>query len=257
MDEEIEYQEYEEQKMSRAAIIVRRVFSITWKVLVFAIIALVLWRVLWSDRVPNDMRALVPNDALSAAYDQHGDRLEILTQNFDPVNMDEYRDDINNDETVIAGYFWVLEAVYIPEAKQVQILVRYNNSALEGLAKDFKLDSIPSREETVIDVSLRITTDPNPDNDTRDDCTVLRVSPSAAPTADQTLLYNYRRYIFDNVELDLESSTELTIDFYYIDAVDYDRLPYSQLVVFDTAKEPVDIGLSSRDQKVLEQYRKD
>ena len=48
--------------------------------LVFAICALVLWRVFISSRPPKEMKGLAVNDALSAAYAAHGEGLELYTQ---------------------------------------------------------------------------------------------------------------------------------------------------------------------------------
>ena len=116
MDYEQEYAEYAQQHMSRGRLVTGQILKWGARVFVWGIIALVLWRVIFSGRVPNNMETLTPGDAISAAYADGV--LNVYTQDRAPVNMD--------GET--AGYFWVCQALFIPEANQVQVLVRYNNN---------------------------------------------------------------------------------------------------------------------------------
>ena len=138
-DYEKEYEQYSHTNMSRGQLIALKCLKYAARGLIFGIIALVLWRVLFSGRVPKNMETLTVNDALYEAYVEKGDGLTMYTQTHAPVVM----------EGETAGYFWVCQTVFIPEANQVQVLIRYNNSTLKHIAQDFSLeeDEIPSRED--------------------------------------------------------------------------------------------------------------
>ncbi len=244
MDEEREYQEYNERYMSRGRIIFRRCVRYAWRTLIVGIIALVFWRVLFSDRVPKDMKTLTANDTLYEVYQEQGEKMEIYTQNFDPVSMDKS----------VGGYFWICQAVYIPEAKQLQVLVRYNNSTLGHIAEARGLDEEPSRDEKVIDVTLAIVDQAADTDKSRQELVSARVQPTAEPTSDETLLYNYRRYIFDNVTFDPETTLHLAVDIYYIGNVDYDDNPYTALVIWEPDAEILPVELTRRDKGALDAF---
>ena len=103
-----------------------------------------IWRINAMENLPKDMQTLTVTEATFRAYEAaraRGETLEMITQgNIDPIST--------NDEAY--GYFWVASSVIIPEAEQLQLVVRYNNSTLEHLASDFKLGEIPAREDEVL-----------------------------------------------------------------------------------------------------------
>lgn len=247
MDAEQEMQEYSERHMSRGRVIVNRIFFYVFRVLVFGVIALVLWRVLLSDRIPKDAKTLLVNEATYAAYLAEGESLTMYTQAQDEIA-------VNETEDGVYGLFWVSQTVFIPEADQIQILTRYNNSTLRHIATDFKLQEIPTRESIVADVSLVVTTDPTPLDRDNGDEVKTRYTASGAPAVDETSMYNYRKYIFDGVDVDPETTVDITVEFYYIDRVDYDKLPYCSLRIFDNEFETDPLSLSKRDKRALAAY---
>ncbi|MBO5899089.1 MAG: hypothetical protein J6R04_08775 [Clostridia bacterium] len=247
MDAEQEMQEYSERHMSRGRIIVGRVFTYAFRVLVFGIIALVLWRVLLSDRIPKEARTLLVNEATYAAYLAEGESLTMYTQAQDEIA-------VNETEDGVYGLFWVSQTVFIPEADQIQILTRYNNSTLRHIATDFKLAEIPAREDIVADVTLVVTTDPTPLDRENGDEVKVRYAASGAPAVDETSMYNYRKYIFDGVDFDPATTVDITVEFFYIDRVDYDDLPYCSLRIFDREFEIDPLTLTSRDERALASY---
>jgi hypothetical protein len=249
MDYEQEYEQYSKKHMSRSRLIAGKCIKYTAYALIYAVIALVLWRVLFSGHVPGRLKTLSVNQATYDAYLSEGETLTMYTQELSPVNMD--------GET--AGYFWVCQAVFIPEANQVQVLVRYSNSTLKHIARDFSLgeDNIPSRDEDVIDVTLALRIDPDPTNDTTTDRQTIRIQPSGEPIEDQTAMYNYRIYVFDNVPLDTAALINIAVDFYYIDSINYDRTPYSSIIVYETQYETKPVNLTARDKRALRAWAQD
>ena len=231
MDYDQEMDEYIESHMSHGRKTFRKCLKYAFRVLVFSIIGLLLWRVFLSDRIPKDMKTLLVNDATYEAYVAEGEDVRLYTQTQDKL--------IVNGDT--AGYFWVSQAVFVPEAAQVQILVRYNNSTLDHIAEDFKLDSVPAREEKVIDVTLRVRGAEGEE---------LRVHATGEPVSDSTSMYNYRKYIFDGVSVD-DATAEIFVDFYYAERVDYEKLPYGTLLVYDAESDDEPLRLKARDKKAL------
>ena len=142
--------------MSRAA----RNFRILGKTIKYAFILLIIlinvfliWRVsITSD--PATVKSLSPNDALTKAYEKNPSLDSMFTQ--------EQRSTTSTDRNY--GYFSVSQVVFIPEANQIQMIFKYNNGTLRRTQEDFGLESAPSRDEDVYDVSLLIVTDRTPDN---------------------------------------------------------------------------------------------
>lgn len=246
MDYEKEYEEYAQQHMSRGRLALGKALKWTARILIWGIIALVLWRVIFSGRVPKNMMTITANDAVCGAYEDG--LLEIFTQDCAPVNM--------GSET--AGYFWVCQALFIPEANQVQVLVRYNNSTLEHIAEDFGLgDNIPARGDDVIDVTLAVWVDPDPTNETTTDRELTRIQPTGEELVDQTAMYNYRRYVFDGVALDdisLGGVINMSVDIYYAGSVNYDRAAYGTIVIYEPRYENLPYTLTGRDKRALGAY---
>jgi len=244
MDYEKEYEEYAKQHMSRGRLVVGQILKWGARVIIWGIVALVLWRVIFSGRVPKNMTTLTPSDAVAQAY--QANTLSMFTQECAPVNMD--------GET--AGYFWVCQALFIPGSDQVQVLLRYNNSTLEHIAEDFGLgeDGVPARSEDVLDVTLAVWIDPDPDNDTTTDRELVRIHPTGEPLSDQTAMYNYRRYVFDGVDIQNANIINMSVDVYYKGSVNYDRAAYGSIVVYEPRYEKLAYTLTGRDKRALQDY---
>ena len=246
MDYEKEYEEYSETGMSRGRLIAKKCLKYMVRGLIVGVIALLLWRVFFSGRIPKDMKTLIVTDSLHEAYAENGDALLLYTQKFDPVNM----------EDTTAGYFWVSDTVFIPQAHQVQIVIRYNNSTLKHIANDFSLgqDNIPSSQDEVLDVTLSIAVDPDPTNKTTTDRQIIRVHASCIESA-STSMYNYRRLVFDNIPEGITNILCISVDFYYVGSVNYDAAPYGTIKIYEPSGEEITaVTLSSRDKKALAAY---
>ena len=244
--------------MSRAT----RAFRISGKIIKYLFILLIvainvflLWRI-FSSSDPSSMNSLSPNESIVSAYERDGDLKGMFRQ--------EQRSITSGEKNY--GYFSVTKATFIPSANQIQIVVRYNNSTLRHTQEDFGLDSAPSRDDDVFDVSLFLVTDLTPDNP--DDNLTLseestkeyRIHPSYTQK-DQKNLYNFRLFVFDLGELDLASvlndGTLLAVytDIYYSGALDYESTPYGTLCLYDYKTETIDVKLTSREKKIFDEWR--
>ena len=224
-------------------------------VLVFAIF---IWRFI-TGRVPAELEVLSPDPALAEAYGIHGEDLILYTQDQNSItrNEDSY------------GYFTACRVVFIPEAEQVQLLIRYNDSTLEATERDYGLAS-GSLDATLdwYDVTLVVATDLTPDNaednlgSDPESVLLTRIKPSAVTESVHYGLYSYRRLIFNGV-----SQNDLTLavyaDFYFNDDISYlepdfniyeDRA-YGTLCLYAYADKNVPLSLTDDDIKALESYK--
>lgn len=170
--------------------------------LIVAVNAVILWR-MFSSGDPSSMKKLLWNENTAVAYEKSGSALEIIKQK-------EYKN------LTADGKFYFSNMRYIPEAKQMQITVRYNRSTLEKLAADYSLSGIPEKDANVFEFTLI------DNNGNR--------YYSSAETYDTKTVYIYRRYIFDGVELDGVESINLNV--YYNENIEYDNAPYGELLVY-------------------------
>lgn len=229
---------------------VTRAFRITGKLikfliglLIFSVIALIIWRVVSSNN-PKDMERLTPNEKLISAYEEKGDELLIFKQ--DQRSVTSGKDNY--------GYFSVTDYCFIPDANQIQLLFRYNNSTITATAEDYELEEIPSRSDDIYDVTLLFAIDITPENKDdnlevdEDSVRFVRVHASDCESGEKNL-YNYRRFVFDleSSELDLNDllDEDLLIavytDVYYVGDLDYEESPYGSLCLYDYLEKNIEI----------------
>ncbi len=215
--------------------------------LIAFIIGLLLWRMFISTKVPEKISAFIVTQPLKDAVSASEEGVEGLEM------YDQDQASITRGETN-AGYFSVVDYVIIPEAHQVQLILRYNNSTLEHVATDFKLSEAPSRDSDVFDITLVKTTDLTPDNEDdnidKSNLSETRYYP-AEVVSDTTLLYNYRRVVFEGVDIEADD-VGLFVDLYYIERLDYSALPYGALCLYDRQMERIPYNLSSANRRLLE-----
>ena len=219
-----------------------RVVKWSISLFLFLICAILLWRV-FSSGDPDEVKYLMGNDALYEAYDEHGDELVLQYQMQDTITTAEYN----------RGYFSVTQYVFIPEAKQVQLVFRYNNSTIQHIAEDYGLAAVPDKSEELFDLTLVTTTDRTPDNraDNADteQLVMQRYYPSAA-TRTETSLYTYYRFVFDNIEI-TPDMLYVFADIYYEGDLDYEKRPLGTLCLYDDESPWVDYKLSRTERKML------
>ncbi len=210
-----------------------RVTKIILKAIVILVIAgtvgLLLWRIFTSGD-PAEMKALKANDKLAEAWkraEAEGRALSMFTQT-QPTDITTAKHNYN--------YFAVSNVVFIPEVEQVQLTFRYNNSTIRHLKEDKGLAEIPDRHDHLYDVTLWAVYDLTPDV-TGDDDNVeyVRFHPTEAlTTADTKNIYNYRKLVFDGVNMTSSERPLLTVymDVYYVGDVDYEAEPYGTLPLY-------------------------
>ena len=251
-----------EKKMSRASKgfrIAGNLIKFTATAVVMGVIALLLWRI-FSSGTPSSLKAITPNDDLSAAYETYGNDLYIFKQDHMSITTAERNH----------GYFAITDYYIIPEANQIQLVFRYNNSTIRSLAEDYKLDKAPSRDAELFDVTLMVQTDLTPDNQKDNAGNIkgaveyTRLFPTSVER-EQTNLYNYFRYVFefDAAELDLSLLLDDGIllavyaDVYYNQDIDYEDTAYGTLFLYDYKTDIVKQRLSSADKRAIKNYTGD
>ena len=246
--------------MSRASRAIKKTGRII-KWLAAALIAFVcgflFWRII-SSGDPASMKLLSVNEHTYEAYMENGEELTLFTQEQNSITRAE-----NN-----YGYFSVTNHVLIPEANQIQLVFRYNNSTIRALVEDYALAQTPSRDEELYDVTLLLAIDLTPedtsDNAGNDKSSVrfVRVHASSAPKAEQSTLYNYRRFVFDVGESGedlaalMDSGLLLAVytDIYYVGDCDYEKTPYGTLCLYDYQSKNVTVKLTSEDRRALKEF---
>lgn len=244
--------------------------------LVFTIIGILLWRITFSGD-PTDISTLLVNDRTADAYEQYGDGWTLYSQGQSTMTNATYEGEAGVDHKFTNknnyGYFGVTQSVMIREAKQVQIVFRYNNSTIKHLKEDYALEQMPAREDHLYDVTLVLAIDRTPEDSSDNLSTtlnpesvqLLRVQADGEMTVRATKnLYNYYRYVFDLPEdLNMDHVLAIYVDVYYVgdityleaDSDIYTDEPYGTLCIYDhiTATKPYE--LTSADKKALEAAR--
>lgn len=241
--------------------IVSRALKIFWRLIKLAATALVafvciflLWRV-FSRGIPADMKVLSANEKVYGAYVENGEELEYFRQEHLTLTSD--------------GLFGAPDCIFIPEANQIQLVVRYNNSTLRALQTEYGLEEAPDRTENVFDVSLLIQTDLTPEDDTDNGGNIPEAVEytrcnGTLTLSDEKNLYNFRRFVFDLDDCDIdmkelmEDGTLLAIylDFYYVEDVNYDETPYGTLFLYDYLAENDFENISGKNERVLKKFGK-
>jgi hypothetical protein len=245
--------------MSIAFKILKRVIAGLFSLAVFAVIGFLLWRIL-SSGDPKSMKTIDVNDDLYAAYEQKGEDLYVFKQ--------EQRSITSGDRSY--GYFSITDYEIIPDADQIQAVVRYNNSTLEATAQDYALGKALEREYDWYDVTLLIAIDLTPDdksdNSGNDEGSVKFIRCHGRTVLSDTKnMYNYRKMVFDLADADVDISAlidkglllAIYADFYYVEDINYDEEPYGALCLYDYKSVNMVVKLESRDIKALEKYKQD
>ncbi|MBE6601845.1 MAG: hypothetical protein E7637_05000 [Ruminococcaceae bacterium] len=221
--------------------VARRVFKILITLFIVAVNGILLWRIFFSTAIPSSVKSLSPNDSLRQAYLQHGKELTLCYQ-------DTHSTIYQKDKL---GYFSNAQVTFIPEANQVQVVIRYNNGTLRHLGEDFAPQTDesgavleeqpytpapkkPDKSKDWFDFSLVVATDRTPadDTDNQTSLTYERLHPTSV-TRDETLLYTYYRLVFEGVVIDGNDVDGIFVDAYYVGALDYTQEAYGTLCIYD------------------------
>lgn len=230
----------------RTVRIVGFVFKTLFSLLILGVCAILLWRIFFSMNEPDGVSTLYVNQPLKEAYKEHGEDLVFKYQNQFSMTYSEEN----------AGYFGVSQYVIIPEADQIQVVLRFNNATLTHIKEDFGLAEAPKKgDPELLDLSLRHITDLTPDNtgdnEELSSLDIKRIQPSYV-TVDTTALYTYYRIVFDGVSINESAVSNVVLDIYYNDTVDYNEKAYGSLLLYDNLADWFDYDLTRADKKALE-----
>ena len=239
--------------------VIKTVFKTLITALILFVVSLLLWRIYDSYAIPSELTDLSVNNTVAEAYEQGGGELTLLTQgqNSTTRNPSNY------------GYFTVSRAVFIPEAKQLQLLVRYNDSTLKALKNDYSLDFDPDKELDWYDVSVVLSTDLTPDDDgdnlsaNKESVLLSRIAPTEVVESEHIGRYSYRKLIFDGISLDTDTLA-VYVDFYYKGDIAYNEADfdiytdtaYGTLCIYTFEDRSATESLSRAEKKAIEEYLK-
>ncbi len=240
--------------MSIALRIIKGIFSLLFALLVLFILGFFLWRIIASG-TPKSMKPIVPTEQVRAVYAEDGEEMSMFRQDQRNITSSEGN----------YGYFSVTDYVIIPDADQVQMAFRYNNSTLRSTQEDFGLESAPSRDENTYDVTLVVAIDLTPEDDSdnfgNDEGSVRFVRCHGDLVAsEQKNLYNFRRFVFDLSEEELDISQLMAdklllaiyADVYYVGSIDYEQSAYGTLCLYDYKTPNIAVELDKKDIEALE-----
>jgi len=242
--------------------VVKLFFRAVFVLLVISVFVILFWR-MSAARVPEHLEVLTPNEVLLEAYQREGDGLTTLTQQQNTITRTEEN----------YGYFTVSGATFIPAAKQLQLLVRYNDSTLEALKADYELDFTPESDKDYYDITVVLAIDKTPTDKTDnlasdpESVELVRLAPSAIAASEHKGRHSYRKLIFDGVPIEDETLLAVYVDFYYIGDVAYERedfniyedKAYGTLCLYAYTEESDNVvkPITDKDKKALENEKND
>jgi hypothetical protein len=233
-------------------------FRLAVTAVVILVFSIFIWRFI-TGRVPEELTVLSPNDTLLEAYERYGENLTLYTQNQNTITRNE----------ASYGYFAVCDVVFIPEAEQVQILVRYNDSTLEATERDYglaegSLDPLADWYDVTLLVARDLTPDDGADNLGSDpeSVSLTRILPSAVTASLHEGLYSYRRLVFDGVTQD-ELTLAVYADFYFVEDVAYlaenfdvyEDTAYGTLCLYAFTDKTISLSLTNADVAAIVAYK--
>ena len=232
-NEENEYDALNGKKITLGKII-KKTILYSLRIASFFVIAILLWRI-FSGEAPKNMQELLLTE----------DTVQSLNNTPDSFKVYSY---VHKDNLTADGKFAASHVYYIPSEKQLQVTVRYNNSTIKTLMKDYSLSAEPEFEPFVFTLTDGM-------GNTYTEYKYI---------SGKKNMYNYRRLVFDGVDLDsliveepafnateeeineFEEITKdkyLVLNIYYKDDVLLSE-PYGKLSVFDYSylREELDTG---------------
>ncbi len=161
-------------------------------------------------------RKLLWNDVSLAAYKASPDNFSVAR---------------NTDESIMTpdGTITISGIRWIRNIGQLQLTIRYNNSLARTIRDTFSLDAEPQGEFLTFAL--------------RDD--IGNLYTTFEYITDSAFIYNYRRLVFDGINLD--GCAELKLEIYYTGYVDYDSTaaPLNTVLIYQSSQEFKDYTIKS------------
>lgn len=246
-------------RVSRTFKFTGRIIKFLFSLLIVFICVFLLWRVFGSGD-PDSMKTISVNESVYQAYNEANGELEVFNQGHLTITTAKEN----------RGYFSLTKTAIIPEANQIQVVLRYNNATIRHLEEDYSLGYTPERDADLFDVSLFFSVDLTPDNE-EDNAIVSEQGTrtfrcaSKLVESDSKGLYNYRKFVFDLDECGedlkelIESGRLLAVyaDIYYVEKMDLDQKAYGTIFVYDYKAKNVNTPLEAADVKNIESWKAD
>ena len=218
------YDPFEDDPRYKRYYKVKKILGYTIKtfigVVMFAVIATLFFRV-YTIQEPKEASSFVFTEESLKQYQKS--KFKVYSQKMvsylqtDPTTGEQIevvRDTFNgSDDEIASETMCVTNMHYVPELKQVQVTFRWNQNAEEKLLKDYNLEMLPNTE------LFRFVLSDEKDN----------VYSDLSYVASDRYVYEYRRLVFENV--DVKSVKELYLNIYFVGAAS--SVPYEKLMVYD------------------------
>lgn len=172
---------------------------------IFLFCGMFILRIMLSEYWPAEAKAVYENSVLDAAYSEEGLPPEAFLQT--PVTPYDNKN---------KAHFFFNHFVVIPDAKQIQLTLRYNDSTLEDIKNDMKLDALPAGDDARFSYYLRDASG--------------KVYAHSSANYSHFMIYNYRRVVFDNVDTSVTGM--LYLDVYFGEADPESDVPYGSMLVY-------------------------
>jgi len=147
---------------------------------------------------------------------------------FESTGEETYIASVSFPEITEDGKFSFRDPVWYEASNEYQITVRYNNSTIKALMQELGMTEQPKGESFAFFL--------------RDDAG--RIYTEYKYSSHNRGIYNYRRAIFEGVDLDTIRTLELCV--VYVGFASYDQ-PYNSIMVYDSHTEPKKLKLSLKD----------
>ena len=161
---------------------------IALKIMIFVVcigvIGIIAFRMISFNSYPKTVSRVHFNDKLTAYYNENGGDIEIKTQ--------KLRAPYDNEDE---GNFFCKHLYVIDEIDQLQITVRYNTATVKKMAQEFGIDMDENSDDLF---SYRLYASYGEDKG-------MVVGELTASEFDKQLTYRYKKLVFDNVEMSLET----------------------------------------------------
>ena len=184
--------------------------------LVIVVYALMIFRIAIKED-PKSAKEFIWTESSVAAYNESSGEFRVQNQQ---IRSFSYIDPVTGEATKLVyntitddGYFQISSFMYVEATKELILTFRYNNASLEFLKQEYGLSQLPEGELYYLAL-----------NTSKGRVTEYTYTSSARFT------YEYRRVIFENVDLSQEKTLDL--DIYFMGDIDLDR-PLASLTVYD------------------------
>ncbi len=185
---------------------ISKIIKITLIVSVVFFLAFLIARIMFSDYYPKSMSRIYYTEQLESYYRENGG-ISPKTQNI--------REPYDNEN---AGNFIASNLIFEPNAKNLQLCIKYNDSALPNIAAFYSLDSVEGKAGLFTYKLLVYTNDDEPPVATYD---------TSYTTYDSVWFYNYDKLVFDGI--DMTGATKIDVEI----CLTGDSVPFGSITVYE------------------------